>query len=319
MEDQKTPLKQPLSRLGKETIPFTMVANCVLNDQRLSLKAKGLFAYLYSKPDGWHFSYKRIAQDHKEGERAILVALNELTQCGYLRRKKRNDGRMDYYLTYNPKLQVAKNAVCKKRSLQKPQSAENAVCGKRSLQKTQSAEIATINNKDKEIIKNNNNKEGSENKFSLTPSENNEENSSELPNDEPIYEEPPKDTYKTKAKIFAKKGLNYKPPKPSKAQETAWNTELLARYLKDKAMELHGVNIFFDKTQSGKHWKATKRATQILGLDEAKKLVDAYLSHPKFEDKLADFGIDPAIVFSNASINLFKAIHIKRKPHILQL
>ena len=38
-------------KLVKQNVPFTMVANEVLKDPKLSFKAKGLYAYLFSKPD----------------------------------------------------------------------------------------------------------------------------------------------------------------------------------------------------------------------------------------------------------------------------
>lgn len=37
------------------TIPYTQVPNDVLYDGKLSLKAKGLWAYMNAKPSGWFF------------------------------------------------------------------------------------------------------------------------------------------------------------------------------------------------------------------------------------------------------------------------
>jgi hypothetical protein len=88
-------------KLQKDKIPFTMVANEVLNHAGISLKAKGLYAYLFSKPEGWNFSSKRIVNDCKESRPTILAALQELEANGLLVRRKRNDGRMDYLLTFS--------------------------------------------------------------------------------------------------------------------------------------------------------------------------------------------------------------------------
>ena len=119
--------------------------------------------------------------------------------------------------------------------------------------------------------------------------------------EELTYEEPDEDTYKTKQKIYKQKGLNYKPPERSKAQKAVWDTELLARYLKDKAMEIHRVKVFIDKTKSSTSWTSLKRAIRLFGLDEAKKMIDFYLASEKYDK----FGADPKTIFSNHSINLF--------------
>lgn len=79
-----------------------MVANNVLCDATLSLKAKGLFAYIYSKPDDWDFSSERIVLETYEGIDAIKAALHELEEHGYLVRKRRSDGRMEYHVTFTP-------------------------------------------------------------------------------------------------------------------------------------------------------------------------------------------------------------------------
>lgn len=52
--------------------------NALLNQSDISLKAKGLFAYIQSKPDGWDFSSERIANDHTDGRDGIRSALKEL-------------------------------------------------------------------------------------------------------------------------------------------------------------------------------------------------------------------------------------------------
>ena len=45
----------------KQNIPFTQIANDLLNDKLISFKAKGVYSFLYSKPSGWYFSEKRIS------------------------------------------------------------------------------------------------------------------------------------------------------------------------------------------------------------------------------------------------------------------
>lgn len=86
----------------KQNIPFTQVANGVLNDSRISYMAKGVYAYLYSKPEGWDFSENRIAKDAKNSRRSVRTALKELEDIGYLVRFKLPSGRMVYRVIFPP-------------------------------------------------------------------------------------------------------------------------------------------------------------------------------------------------------------------------
>jgi hypothetical protein len=44
-----------MSKLKKYVRNYTQVPNDIINDKRLSLKAKGLYLFLVSKPDNWDF------------------------------------------------------------------------------------------------------------------------------------------------------------------------------------------------------------------------------------------------------------------------
>ena len=64
---------------------FTVVPNAILHDPNLSLRAKGLYAYLCSKPGTWRFSMSRV--EGSDGRAAIRSAMQELLQAGYVRRE----------------------------------------------------------------------------------------------------------------------------------------------------------------------------------------------------------------------------------------
>jgi hypothetical protein len=86
---------------------YATIPNELLNNPNLSLKAKGLFAYLQGKPENWRFSVSRMATQLKEGKDAIRQSLKELEDSGYLSRKsiKNQDGTWggcDYILAENP-------------------------------------------------------------------------------------------------------------------------------------------------------------------------------------------------------------------------
>ena len=82
----------------KQVVPFTQVPNNLLYNPDISFKAKGLWAYMSAKPEGWHFSADRIAEETKEERKAILAGLKELSENGYITAKKKSDGRIEYTL-----------------------------------------------------------------------------------------------------------------------------------------------------------------------------------------------------------------------------
>jgi len=129
----------------KDNIPFTQVANEVLNDVNLTFKAKGLYAYLYSKPEGWDFAIDRIKLQSKEERRAINNGLQELEENGYLIRERQSTGRVVYLL----KSQMSKMDI---RDLEP--NVQNS-----KVLKQQSAEKDTVSNKDLIVIKSLSNKE----------------------------------------------------------------------------------------------------------------------------------------------------------------
>lgn len=75
---------------------YTVMSNAHLRDKRLSLKAVGLLSKMLSFNDGWKFSTRGLASICKEGPDAILSALRELENNGYLVRYRERDakGRM---------------------------------------------------------------------------------------------------------------------------------------------------------------------------------------------------------------------------------
>lgn len=75
---------------------YTVMANYHLRDKTLSLKAVGLLSKMLSFNDGWQFSTKGLSMICKEGPDAVLAALRELENHGYLVRHRQRDskGRM---------------------------------------------------------------------------------------------------------------------------------------------------------------------------------------------------------------------------------
>lgn len=84
------------SSFVNKTKGFTSLENGFLNNPELSTGDKGLYAYLKSKPSGWNFSSGRIANDHREGIRAIRASLARLEEHGLIKRCRQSTGRVLY-------------------------------------------------------------------------------------------------------------------------------------------------------------------------------------------------------------------------------
>ncbi len=136
-------------QLKKQDTEFTQIKNSVLEDKNLSWKAKGIYCYIYSKPDKWDFSVHRIKEDSVNGIKPVLSALKELEENNYLYRNKLSNGRVIYYINYNKKPRAQKGYE----GIKKPR-AQNG-----NEPKRQRAKKGTISNTNIKVIKKNNNKE----------------------------------------------------------------------------------------------------------------------------------------------------------------
>lgn len=64
---------------------YTVVSNKILNDTRLSWDAKGVMAYLLSKPDDWIVRASEVARTGGCGRDKVLRIFRELREAGYIK------------------------------------------------------------------------------------------------------------------------------------------------------------------------------------------------------------------------------------------
>jgi len=107
-------------------INFTQVPNEIINDKRVSLKAKGLYLYFISKPDNWDFSLSGMCSQLKESRPSVIKTIDELCSFGYLEKiKNRLDGKQavnDYILHQSPIFPSESRNVTQKMRLRKTDS-----------------------------------------------------------------------------------------------------------------------------------------------------------------------------------------------------
>ncbi len=84
--------------IKKSEVPFAQIANIVLNDPNLTFKAKGLYAYMISKPDNWNFTIQSIASQVKDGKASIQAGIKELKESGWIKYYKYKNGSGVYWI-----------------------------------------------------------------------------------------------------------------------------------------------------------------------------------------------------------------------------
>ena len=72
---------------------YTRVKNDFVNDERLSLQAKGFLLVILSLPDDWSFSVRGLMKLTGAKMSMVEKLLSELKECGYAEKKKERDSR----------------------------------------------------------------------------------------------------------------------------------------------------------------------------------------------------------------------------------
>ena len=87
--------------LRKPKNPYGSSPRKLLEDRNISLKAKGIYAFMECKINGWNFTASSMASQLKESRKTILVAMQELKANGWLTYHKNRDGSGVYELIGN--------------------------------------------------------------------------------------------------------------------------------------------------------------------------------------------------------------------------
>lgn len=70
-------------RVQKRPNKYVLLDKTFLEDERLSYKAKGILAYLLSKPDNWKVIIGNLINYSTDGKASVYAGLKELKECGY--------------------------------------------------------------------------------------------------------------------------------------------------------------------------------------------------------------------------------------------
>ena len=85
----------------RKTDNYSIIHNSVFGNNDLSWEARGVLAYLLSKPDNWTVRVYDLLRSGQCGEHKMARILKELEDAGYLRRARiqHDDGRFDWHTT----------------------------------------------------------------------------------------------------------------------------------------------------------------------------------------------------------------------------
>jgi|GEM_PF-1110433 len=78
-------------KIAKRNPGFFMMSNSAISDSRLTWAARGLLAFLLSKPDDWEVSPNHLVRMGNLGRDGIYTRLRELIQNGYVVRERERD------------------------------------------------------------------------------------------------------------------------------------------------------------------------------------------------------------------------------------
>jgi hypothetical protein len=81
---------------------FTILPNNIVNDQRLSIEAIGVLAYLLSRPPNWKIRHAQLRKAYRVGRQKLQRIIRELIQAGYLDRDDDQPrDRHNHFMSYN--------------------------------------------------------------------------------------------------------------------------------------------------------------------------------------------------------------------------
>lgn len=125
---------------------FSIIDNQLLENVDLSLQAKGLQAYLLSRPDGWTISPAHLSSTCRGGVSQIKATLKELEIARYIHREQLRDdkGRMNGWISW-----IYENPTLNPHPVRTLSRSRKSACGKPDDGK--SAPINTDINKTEEI------------------------------------------------------------------------------------------------------------------------------------------------------------------------
>ena len=128
---------------------YTCISNDAIRDGRLSLKARGLHHLLLSYPNDWRVNTDYLASEcDRDGKTALLSAMTELEEWGYLTRRKVKDEKGKFF-GWERVVTELPEKVCNSDIQGASECAQNPTDGKPEYRKTRQTENLNIGKPDR--------------------------------------------------------------------------------------------------------------------------------------------------------------------------
>jgi len=130
---------------------YGVIPNDILNDNTLTLKAKGLWVFIQSKPENWSFSANKITAQTKDGKDGISAGLKELEEHGLLARIRGDNSKGQWDINYV----LAEKPLTEKPLTEKPltEKPSTIVIKKESNKEFSKKEPSSCEQGSREIVK----------------------------------------------------------------------------------------------------------------------------------------------------------------------
>ena len=108
----------------ENTDNYTVICNQCLRDEKITARAKGIFAYLMTLPDDWKVYKTELYKHFKEGRDALTTAFAELEEAGYVEKVLLRD--KDGTIIGNDYIVKESSSALKNRRTVNPSNGESA-------------------------------------------------------------------------------------------------------------------------------------------------------------------------------------------------
>lgn len=128
---------QTIFRIAKNPEnPYVMIDRRLIENKALSWKAKGLLAYLLSRPDDWVVRFRDLVNRSPDGAHVVRVAMNELKKAGHVKVTQEREGGRVKQWTYT----VYESPECDFQQVEKQQVENRTLNNNKSTKKDKKRE-----------------------------------------------------------------------------------------------------------------------------------------------------------------------------------
>jgi hypothetical protein len=113
--------------------PFVMIDRRPIENPALSWKAKGILAYLLSRPDDWVIRFKDLVNRSTDGGHMVRAAMKELKAAGHIKvTTEREGGRITRWVYQVYEIPLVENQEVEKQQVKKRASTNKKVVTKKN-------------------------------------------------------------------------------------------------------------------------------------------------------------------------------------------